>query len=194
MRNNASILFLAIAALWLSGCVPPGYSFSMTRPEATGSTSHSDEHLKAVFVFNGSTLFQDANISETSFVAYDSIELQLTNRSDQPLRIDWNRVRFTDHNGQTDLPVMPKGTDPAKCDQDKPATTVKPGGRLFTRIIPCYAITGSEYETGSMFPPQAKAPEISFALTLPVGIGDEEKVYDFGFRAQQRSESTSDQI
>jgi hypothetical protein len=61
--------------------------------------------------------------------------LDVTNKTDQELIIDWNKTRYF-YNGQENGPFVFKGIDPATIQNAIPPDTIAPGGTFSREIFP----------------------------------------------------------
>jgi hypothetical protein len=128
---------------------------------------------------------QDESISISFRMARDAIGFELQNRTESPIKIDWDQVSFVETTG-TAVRVLHSGVRLIAKDSPQASTVVPPGAKITDQITP---ISRIEYEGGwSVLPllPE-KIPEMraacgkTFRVFMPLDIGSKIKNNSFEF-------------
>jgi hypothetical protein len=155
MKTLGTLLFLAA----LSGCGPTNYaySFDLTDPGARNiqrpgqRDSIEDADVRAEIL-----------VDPTSFQA---ILLDITNKTDQLLSVNWNGVSVIGPDG-SQTPLHP----------DSAAPTVEPGARLVSRLVP--------FVLPAQGPAAAAYNNATFELVVPMLVRGTPREYRYHLRAQ----------
>lgn len=120
------------------------------------------------------------------------VQLSLHNKTEHPIRIDWNEVMFVEPNG-TAVKVLHEGVRLADKNNAGPPTTVPPMARLEDSLVPSDRVVWSDlldrWEENPLFPSGESAAALDgkeFGLFLPIKVGDKTQNYSFRFRISVR--------
>ena len=170
VRNmEARIEAFDMTLRWITPTV--AYVFSMVKPQAVKDLRFTDDFIEVQFTITSST-----------------IALQLTNKTDNPIKIDWNNVAYVD-TLRNSHKVVAKGTRYIERDKPQQPATVPPNARLQDRIHPSdlveYLPNLRKWHEKPLFPGGAAAEtykDQSFSVFMPLEINGTIKNYNFVFR------------
>ncbi len=170
--KDAAILRCGIQ--FLTGEYPAYYIFVMTEPTVNKGLIYEDLFLKIVF-----------------FITQKEFHFTLQNRTENPIKIDWNQVSYVDVQGKSHKVIHSevKYTDKAK---PQPTTVIPPTAKLEDIVLPIdyiYYKTGKHggWREKPLFP---EAPEAkifkgrSFSVFMPLEINGAIKNYLFSFKIE----------
>ena len=182
MKKSLKIFLLFLVAC-LVGCAPQiGYRFTMTKPSADSRLFYSDGYIDVRFVLS-ETWYKGVE-GMKQYDNFDGVAFVLTNKTNEVMTIDWNKISFKDYTGSSGNAVMHKGIKYNECSSIKNPTTIPPKGQLSDIIIPCYAVdfTGSAWKV-HMLPSPRKMPTAEFGIYMQIKVGETVHNYEFEFRA-----------
>ena len=190
MKKMLTILVF-ISLIGFVGCATPvGYRFRMVKPIEDSRMMYSDEYINISFALSG----RPAWIMGQYSISYDGISFVLTNKTNEVMTVDWNKISFKDYTGSSGNAVMHKGIKYIDCSSVKNPTTIPPKGKLSDIVTPCYGVKFESYGSyGSawkvrMLPSPRRMPNIVFGIYMPIQIGDNVHNYEFEFRAKKESD------
>ena len=161
----------ALRLKFSSGSVAVSYRFKMLKPGES-------EDLR----------FDDAEIESAFTIGRNGINFTLRNKTDEPIKIDWNQGSYIDEAG-TAHPITHSGVKYTDAAAAKPASTIPPSAKLEDVATPADAIyfTSGEYggwRTRDLLPRTINAPALkgsTIALYLPLEVNGRTKNYLFRF-------------
>lgn len=120
-----------------------------------------------------------------SLPANKQLAFSLKNKTDNPIKVDWNQLSFVDTDGKAHK-IMHQGVRFMERDRQQPATTIPPGASVEDFVYPSdeVRLIGSSWSTPMLFPEAPKAAAFkgkSFSLFMPLEINGETKNYNFVF-------------
>ncbi len=132
---------------------------------------------------------EDANIAIVFSLASTSVGFALQNKTDGPIKIDWNQVSFIDPQG-TSHSVTHEGVKYTDANSSKPPTVVPPTAKVVDSIVPADNVyyTPGQYggwSTRYIFPRAplgASLKDKSFSIYMPLEINGTGKNYLFTFK------------
>lgn len=174
MKKIFVIVFITAA---LSGCLSGGYQFHMAAPVDNPGMAFEDDNIKMDFMMHEVVIGMSKNYAAVNFI--------LTNKTDQPITIDWNKVSFIDVHGVSGNAVMHSGMRYNECSSPKAPTTIPPKGKAVDSVTPCYALNFIPYGSLSrweiaIIPKRHKGP-VKIGFYMPLQIGDVTLNYEFVF-------------
>ncbi len=175
-------LLVSISLISFVGCATPvGYKFRMIKPNDNPRMVYSDEYINMSFVLSKTWYMGVEGMRQ--YVNYDGISFILTNKTNEVMTVDWNKISFKDHTGSSGNAIMHKGIKYKDCSSIKNPTTIPPKGKLGDIITPCYGLdfrrTGWE---AHMLPSPRRMPNVVFGIYMPIQIGDKVHNYEFEFQ------------
>ena len=152
-----------------SGQYPAIYSFSLTKPSVSRTLEHEDAVLKVSFALPGNR----------------HLAFNLRNKTEQPIKLDWNQVSYVDPDGKSHK-VVHEGVRFIERDRAQPSATIPPGAFLEDFVYPSDAVTmvGGQWMTPMLFPEAPKAALLkgkAFSLFMPLEINGVLSNYNFVF-------------
>lgn len=134
---------------------------------------------------------EDANITIAFSLTNTSVGLALQNKTDGPIKIDWNQVSFIDPEG-TSHNVTHEGVKYTDANSTKPPTVVPPTARVVDSIVPAdnvYYTSGryGGWSTRYILPRAPSGASMrgkSFSVYLPLEINGSGKNYLFTFKIE----------
>lgn len=158
-----------------TGKYPAAYSFVMTKPVATKDLQFNDKALEISFV-----------------PGREGISFILRNKTQNPIKIDWNQVAYVDISGVSHK-VIHAGVRYIERDKPQPASVVPPGAKLEDTIVPTDYISYVSGQYGGwtkepLFPegPAAKVYEKkTVQIFMPVEVNGTIKNYLFTFQIEK---------
>ncbi len=176
-------LLPALAALAVAGCDGGSrYKGAMVTPAPTAAPmTFEDDTIKATFAIDNGQKFNGF-----AWVAScTGVDIELQNKTDQAITIDWNKVAYKDPSGASGNAITHKGVAFAQASAPKAPTSLPAHQTLSDVITPCAAI--SYYTEGrggwavDLFP--GSPQHAPFGVYLPLDIGGKVKEYSFDFVA-----------
>jgi len=181
--------------------IPPGQKFKIRYQE---SAKADNDTLSIVFkyadgrypvsfktaiikpVSSDSMAFQDDAINVTFALDKTSLEFVLLNKSDGPIKIDWNLVSFVEFDG-TAQSVIHNGIKLVDRTNPKAPTMVPPRAKITDAIVPVNNIelTDNQWVTGPILPQGpvgSKLGGMEFSVYMPLDIAGTVKNYNFVFK------------
>jgi len=101
-------------------------SFRLLKPTRSDSLSYSDQYIAISFQMRPGSVWG---------IGYEGIGFTITNLSTQAISVDWDRTSMTLPSGQTSN-VIREGTRFMLSGTSTPPTTIPPGGKLSSSVIP----------------------------------------------------------
>ncbi|EGO65616.1 PDZ domain-containing protein [Acetonema longum] len=166
-----NIKFKTVDVNFKKGEYPANYIFSLVSP-----------------ISNPTTQFEDSNISISFNISKIDIGFSLQNKTNSPLKLDWNNVSYTDLSG-TAIKVLHEGVRYIDQGQMLPPTTIPPNAKIKDLIQPVNRIYFDD--SYSMWSHRDLLPKAPFAKSLkgrsigifmPVEINGKIHNYNFVFR------------
>lgn len=164
----------SISATFENGTYPIKYTFLMSKPVESKELLYEDKDLKALFM-----------------PSTEGINFVLQNKTDNPLKIDWNQVSYIDPLGISHKAIH-SGIRYIEKDSPRSPMVVPPTAKVSDIIVPTSNIyyDGGKYGTGwkinPLFPetgPKAEGfKDASFGIFMPVEINSKIKNYTFTFQ------------
>ncbi|HYL13906.1 MAG TPA: hypothetical protein VEV41_12770 [Terriglobales bacterium] len=158
----------------LAGWRPVDYSFSLVKPTETSSLVFEDEHLKIAFT-----------------VSRKAIGFSLTNKTDSPVKIDWNQLSYVDVDGKSHK-VFHKGVAYKDREGSFPPSIVPPTATFEDLVLPSdysqWSDVGGGFYTFDLLPQAANAGSYVgkiFSVFMPVEVNSAVKNYLFSFKITQ---------
>jgi len=152
------------------GYYVPNYSFSLQRP-----------------IRSDKLAFEDPTIAFAAQMVREGIRIALLNKTDQPIKIDWNSVSYVDQTGKANS-VSHQGIKYTDAASQKPPTIIPPGARHEDTIIPATNIHfANEWKIDPILPMGALSGEVvgkTFSLFMPLDVGGRVQNYNFGFKIE----------
>jgi hypothetical protein len=132
---------------------------------------------------------EDANIAILFSLANTSVGFALQNKTDGPIKIDWNQVSFIDPQG-TSHNVTHEGVKYTDANSSKPPTVIPPTAKAVDSIVPADYVYFTSGEHGGWSthyilpraPVGASMKGKSFSVYMPLEINGTGKNYLFTFR------------
>jgi hypothetical protein len=145
------------------------YNFSLVKPVAANDISFSDKYISVAW-----------DISE------NQVGFTLTNKTNEPIKINWDQASFVDINGSSKQ-VIHSGVRYINRDSPQVPTIIPPTAKLNEIIVPKTNIYYgySNWKVEPIFPegPLAKSyANKEFSVFLPLEIEGKSKYYSFTFR------------
>ena len=130
--------------------------------------------------------FEDTALSINFSIIKPMISFHLTNKTDQPIKIDWNEVSYVDVSGLAHK-VTHKGVRIIERNSTQPPTTIPPTAKIDEFIIPTDAVSMrlNKWEMKDLLPegPEAKGLEgKTFSLFMPLEVNGAVKNHLFTFK------------
>ena len=156
---------------FIDGRYRADYVISMVKPKA-----------------NKNLVWEDANIKISFTVTQSQIQFDLRNKTEEPIKIDWNQVSYVDVLGDSHR-VMHKGVKLADRENSQPPSTIPPTANISDMVYPTDYVHYSSGKYGGwseedMFPDAPKAKLYkgkSFSVFMPLEINGKTKNYFFRF-------------
>lgn len=187
MKKILTILVF-ISLISFVGCAPQiGYKFTMIKPTINPKMIYSNDYISIAFVLS-ETWYKGVE-GMKQYDNFDGISFILTNKTNEVMTIDWNKISFKDYTGSSGNAVMHKGIKYKDCSSIKSPTTIPSKGKLSDIIIPCYGVKFKDYgRSGAkweihMLPSPRKMAAVVFGIFIPIQIGDDVHNYEFEFQA-----------
>lgn len=157
---------------FIDGSYPATYVVSMIKPKAKKGLVYEDANMKISF-----------NISEKQ------IQFDLKNKTEGPIKIDWNQVSYVDVLGNSHR-VMHKGVKFNDRENPQPPSTIPPTANISDIVYPTDYVSYSSGKYGGwsgqdLFPDAPKAKLYkgkNFSVFMPLEIKGKTKNYFFGFK------------
>lgn len=157
-----------------TGEYPAKYIFVMTKPKVSKELIYEDHFLKIVFS-----------------IRKDKIGFILQNKTENPIKIDWNQVSYVDVLGKSHK-VMHSGVKYIDRANPQSPTVVPPTAKLEDIVFPIdyvYYISGKYggWREIPLFPEAPKAKLFkgrSFSIFMPLEISGVNKNYLFSFKIE----------
>jgi hypothetical protein len=161
------------------------YEYALAKP-APGGLTFDDESIGATFGFAG-----------------DGISIGLSNKTEGPIKIDWNLASYVDEQGLSHR-VFHSGVRYIARAETQPPTMVPPGASMTDGIVPIDYVTQStsSWSTRPLLPKTADlltwresqfAP-MALGLFLPVEINGAARNYNFVFAVNRIDRVPADQV
>jgi hypothetical protein len=153
-----------------SGIYVPEYTFKLLKPQ-------DSEHGE----------FEDSNILFVGRVLGDGIAIAVLNKSNDPIKIDWNQVSYIDEAGKANG-VTHVGVKYAEASNTKAPTIIPPGARHEDTVVSVGKILYSEtsgWHVSSILPMGAESRNVvgkTIALFLPMEISGKAQNYNVVFQ------------
>ena len=197
MHHRPILTVLALtAALGAAGCslfvLDARYGFALDQVERPLAADTSATVAAAVDT-SGLT-FEDARVRVAWEPRRDGFALDLLNKTDQELWIDWDNAVLVDHEGYSHA-VVPGGAAGLNRGLDSAPVRVLGGARLRETLVPEGNVhwTGEEWRSRTLLPRYTRRDAAAFhervdalrgarlRILLPLVLGDEVLDYVFGF-------------
>ena len=151
------------------GDYPVKYKLAFLKPVASDSLTFSDDAIAVVFVPSKTAL-----------------NFALQNKSDGPIKIDWNLISFVSPDG-TAQNVIHNGVKLSDRTAPKAPSMIPPRARIEDSIIPVENIelVETEWITHQLLPSgpaSLNASGMEFSVFMPLDIGGTTKNYNFVFK------------
>ena len=160
-----SVFFLVIAATWAASAG----TFRLLQPVESDILSYSTPSFSITFRMRPGDFG----------IGYEGISFTITNTSDHPIEIEWDRSSMTLPNGQTSN-VIHEGTRYIASGTPTPPTTIPPGGRLSDSVIPTRNIS---YYEGWNVSTLGLSAGSQFGVYLALSEAGTQKGFNFVFEA-----------
>ncbi len=159
---------LSVSFKFAEGLYPVRYQTVLTKPLAANSDYHDDA------------------LAITFSLQRTEIDFVLQNKSNDPIKVDWNLVSFVSSSGASQG-VIHKGIKLVDKQATKPPSMVPPKARIEDMIVPVENIelVGGEWMTHPLFVEGPEALELvgqEFSIFMPLDIGGTTKSYTFTFK------------
>ena len=152
------------------------YDFSLIKPKISKELKFENDKIKVFF---------DISNKEISFI--------LSNKTESPIEINWNKVSYVDFN-KTSKKIIHKGTKFNEKDKSQTETLVPPLSNLEDLIIPNENVYyfDNEWVTNTILPDRLtkdslKLKDKNFSIFMPIKINDKIENYFFTFKVQNVS-------
>jgi hypothetical protein len=189
----------------ICGTVPKGGTCSlgspgmMLYPNTPNNISHAEFHLaNGIYVpeytfkllkpqDSEQGVFEDTNVLFVGRVLVDGIAIAVLNKSNDPIKIDWNQVSYIDETRKANG-VSHVGVKYAEASNTKPPTVIPPGARHEDTVVPVGKIFYSEnsgWHVSSILPKGAESRNVvgkTIALFLPMEISGKVQNYNVVFQ------------
>jgi hypothetical protein len=157
---------------FVEGVYPATYTFSMLKPAP-----------------NKDLLFQDGFIDAAFVVTKKQIAFGIWNKTDNPIKLDWNQVSFIDINGDSHK-VIHEGVKYMDKNNSMPPSVIPPTAKLKDIVFPTDYISYSAGQYGgwrekALFPDGSAATDYegkTIGVFIPLEINGTVKNYLFTFR------------
>ena len=163
------IILGIIVCLFISGCATYKYNFDLITPKPTGQMQYNDDKIQIEFEIKA-----HPEPNHPYVIFYNNIGFKLSNKTDQLILVDWNKVSFRDYKGISGNPVMHGNIKFGRCTLSKLPSVVPAHGTIEDVIVPCYAENG-------MLPRPQEMPDVDLGFFMPLSIGNETVNYNFEF-------------
>lgn len=159
---------------YFSGIYPVIYNCSMIKPEIGNTLLYSDENLSIQYR-----------------IVSDSITFQLTNKTNNPIKVDWNQISFIDSTGLAQR-IMHTGVKYNNANEYQQPSIVPPLAKIEDQLIPTKNIWFEKGEYGGwrtnpLFPEGPIAEKLvgsTFGVFFPLEINGQIVNYNFTFRIE----------
>jgi len=153
-----------------SGHYVPNYKFSLQKPKPSEALA-----------------FEDSNIAFIAQVSREGIAVAILNKTDQPIKIDWNQVSYIDQTGKANG-VTHQGVRYADATSAKPPTIIPPGARHEDTIMPAGNIRYADgWKVNPLLPMGAQSRELvgrTISLYVPMEISGKVENYSIAIRIE----------
>ena len=153
-----------------SGHYVPSYTFSLQKPKTSEAL-----------------VFEDSKIAFIAQVSRQGIAVAILNKTDQPIKIDWNQVSYIDQTGKANG-VTHEGVKYADATNAKPPTVIPPGARHEDMIVPAGSIRyANGWKVNPLLPMGAQSRELvgkTISLYVPMEISGRVENYSIGIRIE----------
>ncbi len=153
---------------------PVEYSFALVKPAESPALAFEDENLKIAFA-----------------VSRKAIGFSLTNKTDVPLKIDWNQLSYVDADGKSHT-VFHKGVAYKDREAALPPSVIPPTATLEDMVLPSdysqWNDVGGGFHTSDLLPQAANASAYvgkTLSVFMPVELNNAVKNYLFSFKITQ---------
>jgi hypothetical protein len=151
--------YLTLVFALAAGCAPANYAFSfdLTDPGARNLTKPGERDA-----------IEDADVKSEILVdatSFQAILLDLTNKTEQPLQVGWDRISITGPDG-VQTPIKP----------DTGLGEIEPGAKVVARLVPFVLPS-----TGKL---AAAYDGATFELVVPVWVRGQPREYRYHLRAR----------
>lgn len=147
-------LFLSLASLlMLCSCSTSyyaSYSVDLSKVECPSNAKQQFGETKVVSYKEGDInkyRYEDDFIEIVWFVTTKNFNFRLKNKSNHPIKVNWDDISYVDYNGRTGR-VMHAGVKYNERNNSQPATTVPKGATIDDVLIPTdnvYFVSGGMY-------------------------------------------------
>lgn len=155
-----------------SGTPDVSYSLKLRKPAESDELQFSDEFVALAFS-----------------VGRNGLNFALLNKTDEPIKIDWNQISFIDWSADAH-PVTHTGVKYTDAAAAKPASIVPPSAKFKDAIIPADNVhfTSGQYggwSVNDLLPHTTSAPTLKgkdVAVYMPLEVNGKTKNYTFQFQ------------
>ena len=160
---------LSVKFKFADGRYPVHYRTVLTKPQPTSTMEYNDDALAINF-----------SLQKTE------IDFVLQNKSDDPIKLDWNLVSFIQSWG-TSQAVIHKGIKLADKQAPKAPSVVPPKAKIEDIVVPVENVefANGEWRTQDLLldgPASLKMVGQEFSIFMPLDLGDKTKNYTFTFK------------
>lgn len=185
---KTKIIIILTAVLMMSSC-SVAYDVVLTGVTVKSKSSapvlsSSIEKIK-VGLREHSYAYEDSDIRVEWVSTISSLELVLTNKSRETIRIPWDDVTYVDENGYMQK-CMHQGVSYLTRGLSHPIMSIPEGAKLRDGIVPNdhYTSNGIElplFQASNIYMGEDKIKGKSISVLMPIIVGDEYKEYHFNF-------------
>jgi Carboxypeptidase regulatory-like domain len=153
-----------------NGYYVPSYRFSLLKPKSSETLA-----------------FEDSSIAFAAQVVRQGIVVAIQNKTDQPIKIDWNQVSYIDQTGKANS-VSHEGVKYVDAASAKPPSTIPPGARHEDTIVPAGNIQYTDgWKVSLLLPMGAQSRELvgkTISLFMPMEISGKVENYTFAIKIE----------
>lgn len=154
------------------GAYPAFYVLSMLKPNVSKGLN-----------------YEDANINVAFDISKKEIQFELKNKTDEPIKIDWNQVSYVDVFGASHR-VIHQGVKYIDKENSLPPTIIPPTAKISDRLFPSNFVTHSSgayggWRESNLFPEAPEAKKFKnqkFSIFMPLEVNGKVTNYFFSFK------------
>lgn len=154
------------------GAYPATYVLSMLKPNVSKGLN-----------------YEDANINVAFDISKKEILFELKNKTDEPIKIDWNQVSYVDVFGASHR-VIHQGVKYIDKENSLPPTIIPPTAKISDRLFPSNLVTYSSgayggWRESNLFPEAPEAKKFKnqkFSVFMPLEVNGKVTNYFFSFK------------
>lgn len=159
---------------FVNGTYPVVYNCSMTKPDIGISMQYSDDAISVQYK-----------------IVTDAVVFQLMNKTNNPIKVDWNQLSYIDSTGLAQK-IIHTGVKYNNANEYQQATIIPPQARIEDQLVPTKNLWFEEgkyggWRTNPLFPEGPSADKLigqEFGLFFPLEVNGQVINYNFRFRIE----------